>query len=41
MKRTFIGNTLNFVEFLTSKEGKAIFIQHWFTTYPDNYYETI
>jgi molybdate transport system substrate-binding protein len=32
-------DALNFVELVTSDEGKAIFKQHGFTTYPDKYYE--
>jgi hypothetical protein len=40
MKRTFSGNALIFVELVTSEEGRAIFEQHWFTTYTDDYYET-
>jgi molybdate transport system substrate-binding protein len=33
-------DALNFIELVTSEEGKAVFEQHGFTTYPDEYYET-
>jgi len=33
-------DALNFVELVTSEEGKAVFERHGFTTYPDDYYET-
>jgi molybdate transport system substrate-binding protein len=33
-------DALDFVEMVSSKEGKAIFEDHGFTTYPDEYYES-
>ena len=33
-------DALIFIELVTSEEGKAVFEQHGFTTYPDEYYET-
>ncbi len=34
------GDAFDFVELVTSEEGKAIFEDHGFTTYPDDYYES-
>jgi molybdate transport system substrate-binding protein len=34
-------DALNFIDLVTSDEGKAIFEEHGFTTYPDEYYETL
>jgi molybdate transport system substrate-binding protein len=34
------GDALDFVELVISEEGKAIFEDHGFTTYPDEYYES-